>query len=109
MTISVCPVATVQAPLEQVWAELTNPAGYGAWWRARTERIAPPGPLAPGQTVYATAGALGVRLPITLHVEAVDPARHAVDLRTEFPLGIVVANHIVCQALDDTTCRLSFG
>src|SRR5262249_48461934 len=107
--ISVCPVATVQAPLEGVWAELTNPASYGAWWRARTERIEPPGPLAPGQTVYASAGALGVRLPVTLHVEGGEPARHAVGLRAEFPLGIVVANHLVCQAIDAGTTRLSFG
>ena len=109
MSISTCPIATVQAPLDRVWAILSAPADYGAWWDARTERVAPPGPLAVGQTVYATAGALGLRLRVTTRVEAIDLARHTLHLRTTFPLGISVANHITCQALDAGRCRISFG
>jgi hypothetical protein len=109
MTISTCPIATVQAPLERVWAILGTPEGYGAWWDARTERVVPPGPLAVGQTVIATAGALGLRLRITTRVEAIDPASHMLALHTTFPLGISVANHITCQALDAERCRVSFG
>lgn len=109
MPISTCPIATAQASVERVWAILSAPEAYSAWWSARTERMVPPGPLAPGQTVYATAGALGLRLPITMRVEAVEPARHMLALRTSFPLGIQVANHITCRALDASSCRISFG
>lgn len=109
MPISTCPIATVQAPVERVWAILSAPEAYSAWWDARTERVVPPGPLVPGQKVYATAGALGLRLRVTTHVEAINPANHMLELHTAFPLGIRVANHITCRALDATSCRVSFG
>ena len=109
MPISVCPVAIVHAPLERVWVVLNDPASYGDWWDARAERIEPPGPAAPGQTVYATAAGFGRRWPVTVRVVAVDPVRHALDLHTTLPLGIVVANHIVCDPLDEVSCRVSFG
>ncbi|HEY7782470.1 MAG TPA: SRPBCC family protein [Ktedonobacterales bacterium] len=109
MSISVCPVAVVHAPLERTWAVLMDPAGYGDWWNARTERIDPEGPAAPGQTIYASATAFGRRWPVTVHVVGVDAARHILDLRTELPLGILAANHIVCEPVDDVSCRVSFG
>jgi hypothetical protein len=109
MTISVCPVAKVEAPLERVWALLMAPESYSEWWDARTEHVEPPGAAAPGQVVRASSRALGRRWPVTTRVEAVDAARHALDLRTTLPLGIVVANHILVQPLDARSCRVSFG
>src|SRR5262245_13151535 len=96
MTISVCPNATVHAPIAHVWAVLMDPAGYGEWWDARTERVTPAGAAAPGQVIEASASGLGRRWPVRLVVEAVDAARHTLDLHTTLPLGITLANHIVC-------------
>lgn len=109
MTLSVCPIATVQAPVERVWALLSDPASYAEWWNARTERIEPPGPATPGQVIAASAVGLGRRSPVTLRVVGVDDARHALDLHTALPLGIVLDNHIRCQPLDTETTRLTFG
>lgn len=109
MTLSVCPIAMVEAPAERVWAVLTNPAGYDAWWDARAERIAPPGPAAPGQVIVAHPKGAGRLARITLRVVARDDARHTLDLHSEFPLGIALENHLVVQPLDARRCRLTFG
>ncbi|MFI5273996.1 MAG: SRPBCC family protein [Ktedonobacterales bacterium] len=109
MTISVCPVATVEAPAEHVWAVLTDPDGYSAWWDARTERIAAPGPAAPGQVITARPHGAGGLLRVTITVVARDDARHALGLHSTFPLGISLDNHLRVQPLDALTCRLSFG
>jgi len=109
MSISVCPVATVASPAEHVWALLMAPATYSEWWDARTERIEPPGPAAPGQVIYATSRALGRRWSVNTAVLAVEPERYALDLRTTLPLGIMVQNHILVQPLDAASCRVSFG
>ncbi len=109
MTVSVCPVATVYAPIEAVWAVLREPGHYNEWWDAVTERIEPPGSAAPGQVVYATSRALGRRWPVETRVLEVDPERHSIDFITSLPLGIVGRNHLVCTALDAKTTRVTFG
>ena len=109
MPISVCPIATVAAPAERVWAALMAPEQYGEWWDARTERVEPPGPARPGQTVASSSRALGRRWPVTTEVLAVDDDRRALDLRTTLPLGIVVQNHILVQPIDARSSRVTFG
>lgn len=109
MTVSVCPIATVAAPVAAAWAVLMDPASYDEWWDAHAERIEPPGPATPGQVVYSTARGFGRSWPVTTHVLAVDADRRALDLKTELPLGIVVSNHILCSPLDETTTRITFG
>lgn len=34
MSMSVCPIAVVAAPIERVWALLANPSSYDLWWDA---------------------------------------------------------------------------
>jgi len=109
MTISVCPVATVAAPPEHVWALLMAPETYSEWWDAQTERVEPPGPAAAGQLISATSKALGRRWPVSTAVLAIDPQRRILDLRTTLPLDIVVRNHIVVQPLDAGSSQVSFG
>ncbi len=53
MTVSVCPVAVIDAPLERVWDFLSVPAYYGQWWDAETRGIEPEGPAQPGQVIHA--------------------------------------------------------
>lgn len=109
MPISVCPVATVAAPAERVWAVLMQPETYDEWWDARTQRVEPPGPARAGQMIAASSRALGRRWPVTIEVLAVDAGRRALDLRTTLPLGIVVGNHILVQPLDARSSRITFG
>lgn len=112
MGYSICPIATVHAPLDQVWGLLSNPDRYASWWDATTPwtfSISPEGPATPGQNIIARTKALGKEWYVLIQVEDVDTARHTLQLTTDFPLGITVHNHIVCTALDATSCRVSFG
>jgi hypothetical protein len=109
MPISVCPVGTMAASAERVWAVLMAPEHYGEWWDARTERVEPSGPARPGQVIAASSRALGRRWPVTTEVLAVDADRRALDLSTTLPLGIVVQNHILVQPVDATSSRVTFG
>ncbi len=110
MTRSVCPATTIAAPIDRVWALLTNPASYDDWWDATADRIVPSGPAVPGQVVYAHASFLGIprpSLPIT--VEHIDPAKHRIDLTARRPLGITSHNHLACAVVTEDTTWLQFG
>ena len=52
MSLTVCPVAVVAAPVESVWELLTEPALRDEWWDARTARVLPEGKASPGQVIY---------------------------------------------------------
>ena len=109
MTVSVCPIAVVHATPERVWALLSQPASYALWWDAETRTIVPAGLAQPGQQIAATSRALGRQWPVSITVEAVDAARHAIDLTTRLPFGITVHNHIAASPLEGGACRVSFG
>ena len=109
MSVSVCPFATVHAPVERVWSFLSEPANYALWWEVQTRSIVPEGPASPGQKIYASNSALGKDWKVNVTVEEVDEAKHQIHLTTVLPLGITVHNHITCMPLDDTHCRVSFG
>ena len=110
MSFSTCPIATVNAPVDQVWRLLANPAQYDLWWEVRTRSIVPEGPAQPGQQIVAQASALGRQWDVVhLTVQAVDPEKRQLDLLTRMPFGISVYNHITCQSLDSQNTRVSFG
>ncbi len=109
MSFSTCPLATVNAPVERVWALLEDPAQFGVWWEAKTRSIVPPGPAQPGQEIYAQLGWLPRRWDLHITVQSVAPEKHQLDLHTRLPFGITVYNHITCAGLDDRHTRLSFG
>jgi hypothetical protein len=109
MSVSVCPLATIHAPVERVWSFLTEPANYALWWDAKTRSIVPEGPASPGQKIYAQATALRKDWNVNLTVEEVDEAKHQIHLTTVLPLGITVHNHVTCVPLDSAHCRVSFG
>ncbi len=105
MTVSACPIAIVNAPVEHVWKFLSEPANYDLWWDAKTQSILPAGHAHAGQIVYAKAGGFN----IFLTVEAVDEAKHKIDFTTKFPFGITGFNHLTCIALTNSTTQVSFG
>jgi ligand-binding SRPBCC domain-containing protein len=109
MSVSVCPIAVVQAPAERVWTLLFEPASYALWWDAETLAIAPAGPAQAGQIITAQTRALGRPWPVHITVNAVDSARRAIDLTTRLPFGITVYNHISAVSIDSRASRVSFG
>ena len=109
MGLSICPVANVAAPIEDVWELLTQPSRYDEWSDAHVERVVPAGPLAEGQTIYLSSRALGKRWNITFVIEKVDPEKHQVDLTVTLPLGVKNHEHITCTPIDATSCRVQYG
>jgi len=105
MSVSVCPMAVVEAPLERVWSLLSEPANYDLWWDAKTQSIVPQGHAQAGQRVHAKAGGFS----IFISVDGVDESKHKIDFISRFPLGITGFNHVTCTALPDSTTRVSFG
>jgi uncharacterized protein YndB with AHSA1/START domain len=105
MTLSTCPIATINAPIESVWKLLAEPANYDLWWDAKTRSIDPQGRAQEGQRVHAKAGGFN----IFLTVDAVDESKHKIDFTTKFPFGITDFNHLTCTALTSSTTQVSFG
>ncbi len=58
MTVSTCPIATVNAPIERVWKLLAEPANYDLWWDAKTRSIAPEGTRTGGTKSACQSGRL---------------------------------------------------
>ena len=109
MSFNTCPIATIQAPANQVWALLSDPASYALWWDAQTRSIMPEGPAQAGQKIDAQTRGLGRQWKVHIVVDSVDADKHQIALTTMLPMGITVYNHITCAALDDVTCRVTFG
>jgi uncharacterized protein YndB with AHSA1/START domain len=105
MSLSVCPVAVVAAPVETVWDLLSEPTLRDEWWRARTLRVVPEGKATAGQVIYLK-NPLGRRG--TLTVETVDPEKHQIHwvLRG---LGVTNDQTTTCTRLDAVSCRVQFG
>ena len=94
MSVSACPIVTVNAPIERIWGLLSEPASYALWWDAQTRSIVPEGPAKAGQKIYAQTKALGKQWAVNILVELVDAGNHQIQLTTLLPLGITVHNHI---------------
>jgi len=109
MTISVCPIVTIHAPLERVWGFLSDLANYALWWDAQTRSLTPEGHAQAGQKIYARTKALGKWWDVNILVEMVDDTKHQLQLKTMLPLGITVHNHITCAPLDSENSRVTFG
>ena len=109
MSMNVCPVATVAAPVEQVWALLVNSAGYGQWADGTVDSVEPPGPAQPGQIITISAPALGRRWRVTIAVDRVDGGRRQIGFRVTLPLGVVEHSQISCTPLDARSCWVSYG
>ena len=105
MSLSVCPAAVVAAPVETVWANLTEWDRFCEWSGVRIARLESEGPAAVGQTVHLT----GMGLRMTFKVEAVDPVRYQLGGHVFFPLGLQQKSHITCTPIGATSCRVQYG
>jgi uncharacterized protein YndB with AHSA1/START domain len=109
MSVSFCPIDTIDAPIERVWSYISLPSNYAFWWDAQTRSIDPKGPAVPEQVIHAQSGAFGRQWNVKIVIEAVELDDHRIHLTTTLPLGITIHNHITCLLLDSTHCRVSFG
>ncbi len=109
MSLTVCPVATVAAPVELVWANLTQWERYSEWANVYVERMEPEGLAAVGQTIHFYGKALGLTLRFMFKIEEVNPEKHQLGLHAYFPLGLEEVPHISCFPIDATTCRVQYG
>ena len=109
MSLSVCPIAFVQASAGTAWSLLAEPARYAEWWDVITDSIVPAGPAQPGQQITAHSRELGGRLHARIVVESVDAGRRELNLTTSLPFGITILNHISVIPVDGNTSRVSFG
>lgn len=109
MSLSVCPIAVVAAPVELVWANLVQWERYPDWAGVQAERIEPPGPAGAGQSITFGGKFLGRTLRFSFKIEAIDPLRHQLDLHAFFPLGLQEKPHISCFPIDASSCRVQYG
>jgi hypothetical protein len=109
MSLRVCPIAPVYAPMERVWSVLSKPANFALWWDGKTRSIEPEGEAQPGQRIHAQSALFGIPWNVDLLVERVDPAAHTLDVMTSMALGIIIFTHISCTKLDQSSSQLSFG
>jgi hypothetical protein len=109
MSLRVCPIAHVHAPVSQVWSFLLQPENYARWWDAQTRGIKPEGASHAGQRIHAHMVRMGIPFNVDILVESVDEAHRTLDVMTTLPLGIILFNHIACKELDALSSQVSFG
>jgi hypothetical protein len=107
-THSSCPTAVVEAPVEVVWALLTEPSGWGGFFDVRIARVEPSGFAAVGQRIYAESGPRFLHLEVTFEFTEIDPARHTLGLDVRLPLGITVREELGCHPLGPSRCRVDY-
>lgn len=88
-TLSVCPSAVVDAPVERVWDLLTQPEGFHLWADAAVVAAEPDGPARPGQVLHLVTRALGWAFAVTITVREVDAEQRRLHFVVELPFGIV--------------------
>ena len=110
MPVSVCPMDVVAAPVEKVWAILTDSSQYSEWSDIREPTITPPGPTVPGQVMESKTSELGLTFRVRLVVREVNLEHHRVGFDVDLmPLGIHNAASITATPLDARTTRVAYG
>ena len=109
MTVSVCPSAIVEAPVQRVWELLTSPEALDTWSDATLVAADPDGPARPGQRLRLATTAFGRRLPVTIDVLDVDAERHLLHLRVDAPFGLVNDETVTMTPIGDQRTLVRFG
>ena len=109
MSLTVCPVAVVAAPVELIWANLVQWERYSEWAGVQVERREPEGPASAGQTIHFAGRAMGLTMRFLFKVEEVIPEKHQLGLHVIFPFGLQEKPRITCYPIDAATCRVEYG
>ena len=107
-TLTNCPTALVEAPVEVVWELITDPAAWSSFYDLRVKRIEPPGLAKAGQRVFAESGPRWLHLAVTLTFTAIDIAQRNLELVVQLPMAIVVREKLGCQRINAIQCRVSY-
>jgi hypothetical protein len=87
---------------------LLDPAHLDEWWDAKTRRVTPAGPLAPGQRIEGRTGPLRM-FAFRWDVLEVDAAAHRLHVLIRVPFGIVNDETVTMAPVGPEQCRISFG
>jgi hypothetical protein len=109
MTVTVCPAATINAPIERVWSLLMDPQRWTDWSSARLEAAIPDGLLHVGQRLHFSSSAFGRRWHAVTILTGVAPERHGLDVDVSVPFGIVNHEHLSATSLPDGKTHVQFG
>jgi ligand-binding SRPBCC domain-containing protein len=109
MTVTVCPAATINAPIERVWQLLMDPRKWTEWSTGRLEAARPDGPLHAGQQLHFSSRAFGRRWHAVTTVTSVEVQRHSLDVEVSVPFGIVNNEHLSVVSLPDGRTHVQFG
>lgn len=104
-----CPTTEVRAPVEVVWALLTEPAGWGSFFDVRIDRIDPAGPAAVGQRIEGESGPRLLHLKLVFRFTGVDAEKHRLMLDVKLPFGITVQEDLRCTPIDIDKCRVNYS
>ena len=108
VTVSSCPTELVDAPVETVWALLTDPAGWSSFYDLRVIRVEPPGRARVGQRVFGESGPQWLHLAVTVTYTAIDVSQRSLGLEVRMPLGIAVIEELSCSPISDRQCRVDY-
>ena len=109
MILSICPSDIVEAPLETVWALLTNARGWGDFFDAEVLSVEPDGPARAGQRMRLASGRWPFRFRLLFEFSAVDFERHNLRLEIRLPFGVVNHEALHVEPLSPTRCQVSYG
>jgi hypothetical protein len=105
---SACPTDIVDAPVETVWALLTNLAGWGTFFDVRVNSVEPPGPPVVGQRMQGESGPRMLHLRVAFEFTRIDTIDHKLDIEVQLPFGITVHEALDCTPIDARRCRVNY-
>jgi hypothetical protein len=103
-----CPTDIVDAPVDVVWALLTDFSGWGRFYDVRVKSVEPPGPAAPGQRMIGETGPRWLHLTIDFVYTRIDDARYQLEIDGKMPLGMRVHENLDCIPMKDDRCRVNY-
>src|SRR5580692_6343777 len=103
-----CPSTVVSAPIEIVWALLTDPARWGDFFDVRITRVEPAGSAVIGQRFYGESGPRFLHIGLKFEYTEVNESQHRLGLNVQLPFGITVCEDLNCIPISSTKCRVNY-
>jgi len=108
-TVSVCPSALVEAPVERVWQLLASPKAFDTWVNLTLVSADPEGPTRAGQRLVFAGPTFARWLRVTIDVLEVDAERWRLHLLVHVPLGLVNDETITMSEAGEGRTLVRFG